>query len=229
MTDASVPPQDGPRELLSATRRLTRQVRQAQRGTWFPLLLFAVLTLASVPITRYNRHPMDCRVLPPSGRICIAFAPWSFVYWPLALVLAYAAIAAFYVHRAHGRGVGTRVRPYVITGVIIAIVATGVSLWLVTHAEVLGYPSAAPSPATEFLYRLVSPEGAIGLALLVLAWVERNRALLVFGLVYLVIVGFGWILIPPSPWLFLVTTAAVLLLGSIGFALAERHAGRPAS
>jgi hypothetical protein len=230
MADMSVPPQDGPHELLSATRRLTRQVRQAQRGTWFPLLLFAGLTLASIPIIRYNRHPLDCRVLHPSGRICIAFAPWSYVYWPLALVLAYAAIAAFYVHRAHGRGVGTRVRPYVITGVIIAIVATGVSLWRVTHpGGVVGYALVPPSPATEVLFRLASPQGAIGLALLVLAWVERNRALLVFGLVYLVIVGFGWILIPHSPWLFLVTTAAVLLLGSIGFALAERRAGRPAA
>ena len=229
MTDTPVSPQDGPRELLSATQRLTRQVRQAQRGTWFPLLLFGVLTLASIPIIRYNRHLMDCRVLRPAGEVCIGFSPGSYVYWPVALVLAYAAIAAFYVHRARSRGVGTRVRPYVITGVIIAVVATGISLWLVTHPGVVGYPFSAPSAALKFLNRLVSPQGAIGLALLVLARVERNRALLVFGLVYLVIVGFGWIFIPLSPWLFLVTTAAVLLLGSIGFALAERHARRPAS
>jgi hypothetical protein len=227
MTDSPVSPQDGPRELLSATRRLTRQVRQAQRGTWFPLLLFAALTLASIPIIRYNRHPIDCRALHPDLRVCIAFAPASYVYWPLALVLAYAAIAAFYVHRARRRGVGTRVRPYVITGVIIAVVATGISLWLVTHPGVIGYPSFAPPGF--LLLRLVSPQGAIGLALLVLARVERNRALLVFGLVYLVIVGFGWILIPRSPWLFLASTAAVLLLGSLGFALAERRAQRPAS
>jgi hypothetical protein len=228
MTDTPVSPQDGPRELLSATRRLTRQVRHAQRGTWFPLLLFAVLTLASIPIIRYNRHLIDCRATPPDLKVCIAFAPASYVYWPLALVLAYAAIAAFYVRRAHSRGVGTRVRPYVITGVIIALAATGVSLWLVTHPGVVGYPLAG-SPATMFLPRLVSPQGAIGLALLVLAWVERNRALLVFGLVYLVIVGFGWIILPHSPWLFLASTAAVLLLGSLGFALAERRAQRPAS
>jgi hypothetical protein len=227
MTDAPVSPQDGPRELLSATRRLTRQVRQAQRGTWFPLLLFAVLTLASIPIIHYNRHLIDCRAPHPDLRVCIAFAPASYVYWPLALVLAYAAIAAFYVHRARRRGVGTRVRPYVITGVIIAVVATGISLWLVTHPGVIGYPSFAPPGF--LLFRLVSPQGAIGLALLVLARVERNRALLVFGLVYLVIVGFGWILIPRSPWLFLASTAAVLLLGSLGFALAERRAQRPAS
>lgn len=230
MTDTPVSPQDGPHELLSATRRLTRQVRRAQRGTWFPLLLFAVLTLASIPIIRYNRRPIDCRALHPDVKVCIAFSPASYVYWPLALVLAYAAIAAFYVHRAHSRGVGTRVRPYVITGVIIAVVATGISLWLVTHPGAVGYPPATPSAAMGFLlYRLVSPQGAIGLALLVLARVERNRALLVFGLVYLVIVGFGWIVVRPSPWLLLVITAAVLLLGSIGFALAERRAQWPAS
>jgi hypothetical protein len=229
MTDTPASPQDGPRELLSDTRRLTRQVRRAQRGTWFPLLLFGVLTLASIPIIRYNRHPMDCRVIRPAAEVCIAFSPWSYVYWPVALVLAYAAIAAFYTHRARERGVGARVRPYVITGIIIAVVATGTSLWLVTHPGAVGYPLAAPSPGGRLLSRLASADGAIGLALLVLAWVERNRALLLFGLVYLVIVGFGWILMPPSPWLFLVVTAAVLLLGSAGFALAGRRGGRPAS
>jgi hypothetical protein len=227
MTDTPLPPQDGPRELLSASRRLSRQVRQAQRGTWFPLLLFALLTLASIPVVRSSHHAIDCRVN-PAGQVCIGFSPGSYVYWPLALVLAYAAIAAFYVHRARRRGVGTRVRPYVITGIIVAVVATGASLWLVTHSGIVGYPLAAPSAAGRLLYRLVSPEGAIGLALLVLARVERNRALLVFGLVYLAIVGFSWIL-APSFWSIQVITAAVLLFGSIGFAFAERRAMRSAS
>jgi uncharacterized membrane protein YqjE len=227
MTETSVPPQDGPQELLSASRRLTRKVRQAQRGTWFPLLLFAGLTLAAIPITLSSRHAIDCRAV-PAGRVCVGLSPGAYVYWPLALVLGYAAIAAFYVHRARKRGVGTRVRPYVITGTIIAVVATGASLWLATHAEDFGFPGP-PSPATALLYRLATPAAAIGLALLVLAWVERNRALLVFGLVYLVIVGFGWIFTPQSPWSHQATTAAVLLLGSLGFALAERRAARSAS
>jgi len=226
MTDASVPPQDGPQELLSASRRLTRRVRQAQRGTWFPLLLFAALTLVSIPITLNSRHAFDCRVV-RAGRVCVAFSPGGYVFWPLALVLAYAAIAAFYVHRARRRGVGTRVRLYVITGIIIAVVGTGVSLWLVTHPAVSGYPGP-PSAATLFLYRLVSPEAAIGLALLMLAWVERNRALLVFGLVYLVVVAFGRFPPPNAALTFLAVSAAVLLLGSIGFALAELRARRTA-
>src|SRR5262249_31121277 len=163
-------------------------------GSWFracgPAPLAKCMTAAETGQASrraHSRHAIDCRVN-PVGRACIAFSPGSYVYWPLALVLAYAAIAVFYVHRARERGVGTRVRPYIITGVIIAVVATGASLWLVTHPGVVGYPLAAPSPAGKLLYRLVSPEGAIGLALLVLARVERNRALLVLGLVYLAIV-----------------------------------------
>ena len=77
--------------------------------------------------------------------------------------------------------------------------------------------------------RLTSPFAAIGLALLVLAWVERSWGLLAFTLGYLVVVlvpvTFGWVVSPP--WTFvprLVTTGGLLLLGGIVFALARRPA-----
>jgi hypothetical protein len=229
VADTPAPQRDSPHELLRATRRLTLRVRQAQRGTWFPLLLFGLITLASWPFLVSSHRAVDCRVLSP-GRTCLAFSPWSYVYWPLALVLAYAAVAVFYLHRARRRGVGTPVRPYVWAGIIIAAAAAGASLWLVTHPEAAGYPSAAPPPATELLYRLVSPEAGIGLALLVLAWVERHTALLLFGLMYLAVAGSGWIDDHRSwPRFFLVVTAAMLIGGSAGFGLAERRARRPAS
>jgi hypothetical protein len=229
MADAAVPQRDSPDEMLSATRRLILRVRQAQRGTWFPLLLFGVITLASLPFLVSSHHVIDCRNLSPE-KACLAFSPWSYLYWPPALVLAYAVVAVFYLHRARRRGVGTRVRPYVLAGIIIAAAATGASLWLVTHPEAAGYPPAAPSPATELLYRLVSPEAGIGLALLVLARVERNRALLLFGLVYLVVTCSGWIHDHRSlPRFLLVVTAAMLIAGSIGFALAERRTGQSTS
>ena len=54
-------------------------------------------------------------------------------------------------------------------------------------------------------YRLASPGAAIGLALLVLAWAERNRALLLLTLAYLAVVlvpiTFGWVQSNP-PWYF---------------------------
>lgn len=120
-------------------------------------------------------------------------------------------------------------RPYVFAGVILASAATGVSLWLIRHHGP-GYPSAAPSPAIRLLYRIVSPEAGIGLAVLVLAWVERNVALLLFGIVYLAMVCAGWGHDHGSlPRFLVVATSAVLIVGSIGFALAERRAGQSAS
>ena len=84
------------------------------------------------------------------------------------------------------------------------------------------------------LARLISPEAAIGVALLVLAWAERNRALLLLTLGYLAVVlvptRFGWVL--DSPWHFLpslVIDGSVLLLGGIGFALAQRPSRLPAA
>lgn len=225
MAESPVPQRDSPRERLSATRGLALRVRQAQRGTWFPLLLFGVITLASGLFLVGGHHAVDCRTLSP-GKVCLAFSPWSYLYWSLALVLAYAVVAVFYLHRARRRGVGTRVRPYVFAGIIIAAAATGGSLWLLTHPQATGHPPAVPSPATELLYRLVSPEAGIGLALLVLAWVERHSALLLFGLMYLVVACSGRIHDQRSwPRYFLVVTAAMLIAGSIGFALAERRAG----
>ena len=81
--------------------------------------------------------------------------------------------------------------------------------------------------------RLASPGAAIGLALLVLAWAERNRALLLLTLAYLAVVlvpvTFGWVR-APSPWYVLpplVIDGSVLLLGGIGFALAQRPVRAP--
>lgn len=223
MTDASVPPQDGPRELLSSARRLTRRVRQAQRGTWFPLLLFAVLTLGAIPVTLGTSHHLIACQASATSRACAAYAPAAYAYWPPALVLAYAAITAFYVRRARRRGVGTPVRPYVIAGIILAAAAIGASLWLVTHPGLVGLPSPQ-SPGTRLAFRLATPEAAIGLALLVLSRVERNLALLAFATAYLVILIFAVIPAGHFPWSLQAITAGVLLLGGIGFALAQRRA-----
>jgi hypothetical protein len=226
MTHESVPPADNPRELLTAVRDLTRQVRIAQRGTWFPLLVFAAITLAAIPVYRYApRHLGPCRSGPQGTSVCTAVIPSVLVYWPIALVLAYAAIAGFYVRQSRRLGVGTRIRPYVVVGVVLAVLLATASLWRAFHPLI---PSSSTQihvapPALAF-DGLVTPTAAIGLALLVLAWVERNRALLAYGLVYLLVI----VLVPASrvihsssPWYLpqLLIPAAVLLLGSAGFAL----------
>jgi hypothetical protein len=237
MTTETAYPGDDPRRLLLDTRELAQRARRAQRATWFPLLVFAAVTFASIPVYRYGaHHPWTCVAVPGAGphgapgRVCSIYSTGEFVYWPIALLLAYVAIAAFYIRRSQARGIETRVRPYVIAGIIIAVALTGAALWEAHN------PSPSPPLGLSGLgHRLTPPPAAIGLALLVLAWAERNRALLLLTLAYLAVVlvpvSFGWAMSPLSPWYFvprLVIDGSVLLLGGIGFALAQRPLRSPA-
>ena len=210
---------DDPRRLLSGTRELSRRVRKTQRATWFPLLVLAAVTFVAIPFT-YSPHRLGTCAATGPGRVCTAYPPALLVYWPTALVLAYAAIAAFYIRRSQARGVGTRVRPYVVAGIILALAMTGSLLWTLHHP--LAFTLAGPGlfPA------LHSYPFAIGLALVVLAGAETNEALLALALGYLAVVlvtaTFG---AAPGGWGFpvqLVTAGSVLLFGGIGFLLAQR-------
>ena len=228
MTTETAYPGDDPHRLLSNARELAQRVRKQQRATWFPLLVFAALTFASIPVRRYSGHHLDCLAV-PGGRVCTVYSDADFVYWPVALVLAYVAIVTFYLRRSWARGVGTRVWPYAIAGIIVAVALTGVALWELHNPPVdqnlLGLGGLP--------YRLARPGAAIGLALLVLAWAERNRALLLLTLAYLAVVlvpiTFGRVPFDP-PWYSLpaVSQGSVLLLGGIGFALAQRPLRSPA-
>jgi hypothetical protein len=226
MTTESAYPGPDPRGLLSATHELTQRVRKAQRATWFPLLVSAAVTFLSIPVYRYaGSHRFGaCSVNPPARGACVIYPNGEFVYWPFALVLAYAAIAAFYIHRSRARGIETRVRPYAVAGIVIAVALTAVMFWELHNA-----PAGGPGGLHTLGWRLINPTSAIGLALLILARAERNRALAVLTLTYLAVVlvpiTFGWVMAPLSPWYFvprLVIDGSVLLLGGIGFALAQQ-------
>jgi hypothetical protein len=228
MTAQSAYPGEDPRRLLSNARELAQRVRKDQRATWFPLLVLAALTFASIPVRRYTGHHLDCSAS-AGGRICRVYSDADFVYWPIALTLAYAAIVTFYIRRSRARGVGTRVRPYAIVGIIVAVALTGVALWELHSPPVARNPMGLGG----LPYRLASPGAAIGLALLVLAWTERNRALLFVTLAYLAVVlvpiTFGPVDYDP-PWYSLPTVSqgSVLLLAGIGFLLAQRPLRSPA-
>ena len=227
MTSESVPPAHSPRELLSTVRDLTRQVRRAQRGTWFPLLVFAAITLAAIPIYRFAPHHLGpCRSGPHGTYACTAITPVALVYWPLALVLAYAAIAVFYVQQSRRRGVGTLIRPYVVAGIVIAVVLAALSVWRAFHPPApLGGQVLGLAPMRSF-YDVATPAVAIGLALLVLARVERSRALVVYSVAYLIVVLVEGSLVihSRSLWAFLpqlLVRATMLLVGSAAFALTQ--------
>ena len=137
-------------------------------------------------------------------------------------------IAGGYLRVARARGLGARVLPYVLTGV---------GARPAVRRRIDGGCSASTRCRTptnrcrfvQVLLRLLDPTGVIGLALLVLAWLERHVALLLFALVYLAVVlvpiNFGWGVHWGGRWEFapsLVISGGVLLLGSAGFALAQR-------
>ena len=233
MTSDMAYPGDDPRRLLLDTRELAQRARRAQRATWFPLLVLAAVTFAATFVYRYGGHQSTCILGRGAGapvRACFVYSNAQFAYWPIALVLAYAVIAALYIRRSRARGIETRVRPYAIAGVVIAVALTGAALWQAHNP-----PIGPANGLTGLGLRLASGQAAIGLGLLVLAWAERNRALLLLTAAYLVVVlarvSFGWDLAPLSHWSFvprLVIDGSLLLLGGLGFALAQRPLRSPA-
>ena len=229
MTTDSAYSRDDPRQLLSGARDLVLQVRKAQRATWFPLFVLAAVTFAAIPMSRIGRRHLGTCVSTGHLHACTVYSYVGFGYWPIALVLAYSAIATFYVRRSQASGVGTRVLPYAIAGIVVGLATTGAVLWGLYHPP--GTADALPGlPIGQFPFAWPSLRYscAIGLALLVLAWAERNRALLVLTVGYLAVVllpiGFGWTN-GRTQWGFLpqlVFGGSVLLLGGVGFLLAQR-------
>jgi len=233
MTNQPAVDEGDARQQLSRARELAQQVRRSQRATWFPLLVFAVLTFLSIPIFRLG-HPdiVACRsvgTLPGGGpgRVCVVHNTATWIYWPIALVVAYILIAAFYRYRAQARGLSSRVLPYVVAGVAITVGLTSLAIWashrvLVGQRDILGWHIDAGE-----LYRFIGPAATIGLALFVLAYVERSVALVALTLGYLFVVAapFNTAVRSTSPWGFapqVALDASVLLAGAIGFALAQR-------
>lgn len=233
MTNQSVGDYD-PHEELSRARELANAVRSSQRATWFPLLVFGVLTFAALPVT-FAGHIVRAKCVTVTGglpgqEICRGYNSATFVYWPIALLLAYALIAAFYLRRSQERGLGTRVIPYVLAGIAISIALTAVSVWAdhrppsIRQHDVLGWHFQS-----DDLYRFIGPACAIGLALIVLAVVERSPGLFAVTLAYLIIavapIDFGWIITSHTRWAIAphdVIPGSVLLLASSGFALRQR-------
>ncbi|SBT39162.1 hypothetical protein [Micromonospora auratinigra] len=223
MTTESVPADGDPRRLLSEARGLARRVRVDQRVTWSALLVLAVVTFVGIPfdwLFLVERCGAD--------GTCQFSRQGVLYYWPVALLLAYAVIAFCYVRVARTRGLGARVLPYALTGAALTILFT--ATWIAARLYLPSHPRTTPFPDWVLvLDRLISPWGTIGVALLVLARLERHLGLLLFTIGYLAVV-----LVPLAPdvtWgaprpIVLpqqLISGTVLLLGAAGFALADRR------
>ncbi|MFD7734235.1 hypothetical protein ACFV6F_28130 [Kitasatospora phosalacinea] len=240
MTDASVPLPGTPREVLSGLGELTRRVRAVQRDSWIPLLLFGLVTLGGVLVGRltFHQETVPCPGGPAApGDTCTLMRQGSPAYWTAGLLAAYAVTAWWYLHRSRRRGVGTPVRPYVLAGAA-AVTALAVTTWWGASQpapgadlDLWGLHLAADTRATLLVQQFLGGAAAIGVPLLVLARIDRSRALALFALGYLLIeltpVTFGWWGAAAGPWSALSRhglPALYLLAGALLFALANRRA-----
>lgn len=225
---------DDPRQMLATTRSLTRTVRRAQGAAWFAPLVFGAMTLLAAPFLRYGPRFRHCAATGGHTIACTVYPTLALWYWPIALVVGYAAIAWFYLRRSRKRGVGSRVQPFIGVGMLIGLLAAAWAVWGLTHPVFLAETlRVGPSVSGNVVFRLTSPAGAIGLALFVLAWVERTWLLAVIAAVYLAVVGVrigDGRIAHASAWGFLphlLLLAGILLLAAGVLALLRRVSTPP--
>ncbi|MFJ5234386.1 hypothetical protein ACIQBJ_31345 [Kitasatospora sp. NPDC088391] len=243
MTDSAVPMNGTPREVLSGLGELTRRVRALQRDAWIPLLLFGLLTAGGILVGRLTFQQQDVPCPPGAdtpGGTCTLMRQGSPAYWTAGLLLAYAATTWWYLRRARRRGVDTPVRPYALAGAAAVAALAATTWWGASQAgpgaelDLWGWHLAANAPGTLLVQHFLGEAAAIGVPLLLLARIERSRALLLFTAGYLALdllpVTFGWWGVASGPWSAadrLGPAALYLLLGAAAFALAARRARTP--
>jgi hypothetical protein len=109
---------------------------------------------------------------------------------------------------------------------VLVVRAAAWAFWANVHPAFLAEMLHRQEPS-RVLYRLATPAGVIGLALLLLAWIERSWALVGLTVAYLFVavttLGIDWFG-HPTPWAFLphlLLDAGVLLLAGLIVAVAE--------
>jgi DNA-binding MarR family transcriptional regulator len=196
-------------ELLGAMKVLRRQARAARHGYWFPLLLFGVLTCASIPF--YGQHAPPLYGQPASllygqpaplaeaaGSTAGAAGPVSpflggdpavtgggglAFYWTAALLGGLLLTQLWYWWHARRAGVATRSRAYFVTMAALTVAAIVVPPLSRLRAPGWLHWLAVVQPG-DLVIRGTFPFVIIAASLLALAWAERSPALAVTAVLY---------------------------------------------
>lgn len=183
-------------ELLDQMRLLRRRARAARHAYWFPLVLFGVLTCASVPfyLQLYKPAGSGARGAGPGPQLSVLGTPFAGsavqrylgYYWLAALLGGLLLTLLWYRRNARRVGLQTPARGYVITVAVLTALALTVPLlsrvrsphWLawLQHLQVL-WPG-------DLVVRGTFPFIIIAAGLWALAWAERSRALAAIAAVY---------------------------------------------
>ncbi|NDU72976.1 hypothetical protein GWI34_10070 [Actinomadura sp. DSM 109109] len=237
--------EQSPDRILDEVARLRRLTRARARGAAVPLMIFGLLTLASIPLYSHPFHAME--TLPDGGAVSRPGSTsgyagldgfdrsgaFSIAFWLVTGPLSYLACAWWYQRRAARVGLTVRWRPWAYTGTALFAV-----FLLAVFAQDHGAQDVSSPPGDGFMASaVVSPLLAIALGLLVLARVERSPGVAVCGLVYgglsVIMNGYGLGQIPPwlvppyggmidgmlNPAHNLILLAAVLLAGALAVQL----------
>ena len=235
-----------PEQLLGEARRARRQARRARHAYWFPLVLFGLLTCASIPFY-VQRFQAQASGVTGATRYFNSFYLGGFgfltgfhlaYYWLAAILAGLAATAVWYRLRGDRVGLRTPSRGFVITGVALLVLALIIPI---VAASGVG-PMTILMPG-DLVLRGTFPLVLIGVGLCVLAWAERSIALAVIAAGYLalslvaslydiqnVFYRLGWNLSPQTSLLpNVVLPALVLLLSGAGaWVVQRRRRPRPA-
>lgn len=181
-----------PGELLGEVRAIRRRARLARHAYWFPLVVFGVLTLASVPFY-IRRNPAGSAAFDIGGGLrvlqsgflggpgLLEVAEGTAYYWLGAMLLGITATVLWYRWRGDRIGLRTPARSYLITA--LALVALALLIPVVSGRS-FRMPLLWPGDyVTSGLFPLV----LIGLGLFVLAWSERSTGLAAIAAGYLAV------------------------------------------
>jgi hypothetical protein len=184
---------EGPAELLGEVRAIRRKARLARHAYWFPLVLFGLLTCASVPF--YIQHvpsrpgtvvaastpgPLALQSAYLGGFGLLRAARGLPYYWLGAMLVGIAATVIWYRWRGNRVGLRTPARGYLITGLAIVALALLVPL---ASEHLAGADRFLLMPG-DLVVRGTFPLVLIGLGLCFLAWAERSVGLAVIAAVY---------------------------------------------
>lgn len=218
--------------VLNTVSIAARKTRAARPTRALPLLALGLVIVGAMPFYVLAEPQADQVYYPLfwSGPVGTAAGLWTMYYWLLALPLAYAFIVWWHAKAAHRRGVKVNVSSLVVTGAAV--------LGLMFVCSFL-YKPAFPA---DFVVRGLTPLLTIAFGLLVWAIVGRGRGLLTVSLIFLAssllaslydlvnVTDRLGVNLPPEWDLLpnLVLCAAVLLVSSAIFAVAERGIRHPA-
>lgn len=177
-----------PGPLLTDLARLRRQARVARHAYWFPLVLFGLLTCGAAPLYVVAAAPpaTSGAYTVDSGPILLSGTPFGTStfyigwYWAVALVGGYLLTLLWYRRHAGRAGVWTPARGYLITGVVLTVLALAIpplTRWLPGLSLVW-------LPLWDVWIRGTLAFLIIAIGLWVLARAERSRVLAIIALVY---------------------------------------------